>query len=108
MGDFNEVRSESERYCSIFYPTSANLFNSFIANSGLFDVPLGGYSFTRAYKVAGKMSKLDKFLISEGLLVILPHLAGIVLEHHLFDHRLILLKEKVIDDGPNPFFIFLV
>ncbi|GJV26451.1 hypothetical protein Tco_1379146 [Tanacetum coccineum] len=33
---------------------------------GLIDLPLEGYSFTWAHKSASKMSKLDRFLISEG------------------------------------------
>ncbi|GJR00113.1 hypothetical protein Tco_0523097 [Tanacetum coccineum] len=33
---------------------------------GLVDVPMGGCSFTWVYKSAAKMSKLDRFLISEG------------------------------------------
>lgn len=56
MGDFNEVHVESERYGSVFHPWEINIFNSFIANVGLFHVPRGGYLFTWANREAIKMS----------------------------------------------------
>nr|GEY75654.1 RNA-directed DNA polymerase, eukaryota, reverse transcriptase zinc-binding domain protein [Tanacetum cinerariifolium] len=43
-----------------------NAFNSFISMAGLVDLPLDGYKYTWSYKSASKISKLDKFLISEG------------------------------------------
>nr|GEU29539.1 RNA-directed DNA polymerase, eukaryota, reverse transcriptase zinc-binding domain protein [Tanacetum cinerariifolium] len=65
----------------------------FIANSQLIDIPLGGYSFTWSDKHASKMSKLDRFLVSQGMLDLFPNLTGLILHRHLSDHRLILLKE---------------
>ncbi|GJY05674.1 nucleotide-binding alpha-beta plait domain-containing protein, partial [Tanacetum coccineum] len=41
MGDFNEVRTQAERYGSIFNVQGANAFNSFISAAGLDDVHLG-------------------------------------------------------------------
>ncbi|GKD20975.1 RNA-directed DNA polymerase, eukaryota [Tanacetum coccineum] len=49
MGDFNEVRSEHERFGSTFNRQ-------------------GAIAFTWAHKSASKMSKLDRYLISEGVL----------------------------------------
>nr|GEV01653.1 RNA-directed DNA polymerase, eukaryota, reverse transcriptase zinc-binding domain protein [Tanacetum cinerariifolium] len=46
MGDFNEARFASERHGSTFHALNAAEFNTFIANSHLIDIPLGGYSFT--------------------------------------------------------------
>ncbi|GJT53177.1 RNA-directed DNA polymerase, eukaryota [Tanacetum coccineum] len=65
MGDFNKVRVKSDRFGSVFHAHGANLFNSFITNAGLIEVPLGGSTFTWCHKSATKMSKLDRFLISE-------------------------------------------
>ncbi|GJZ77185.1 RNA-directed DNA polymerase, eukaryota [Tanacetum coccineum] len=62
MGDFIEVRFASERYGTIFHASHANIFNLFITDSHLIDVPLGGYSFTWYNKHASKMSKLDRIL----------------------------------------------
>nr|GEV73123.1 RNA-directed DNA polymerase, eukaryota [Tanacetum cinerariifolium] len=42
MEDFNEVRTESERFSSVFNAQGASAFNDFISNSGLFDVLLEG------------------------------------------------------------------
>ncbi|GKE36385.1 RNA-directed DNA polymerase, eukaryota, partial [Tanacetum coccineum] len=40
MGDFNEVRYKSDRFGLVFNVQGANVFNSFIANAGLEEVPL--------------------------------------------------------------------
>ncbi|GKE82513.1 RNA-directed DNA polymerase, eukaryota [Tanacetum coccineum] len=101
MGDFNEVRMPSERRGSVFNKQGAALFNSFILSSGLIEVSLGGYTFTWAQKDAAKMSKLDRFLVSEGLMTRLSTLSGIILDHHLSDHRPIMLRELVVDYGDN-------
>ncbi|GJW34120.1 RNA-directed DNA polymerase, eukaryota, reverse transcriptase zinc-binding domain protein [Tanacetum coccineum] len=39
MGDFNEVRSEDERYGSVFNARGADAFNSFISTGGLISCP---------------------------------------------------------------------
>ena len=57
-------------------------------------------------KAGSKMSKIDRFLVSEGLLENFPHLSGLILTRHLFDHRPLLLHEVVSDFGPNSFCIF--
>nr|GEX01492.1 RNA-directed DNA polymerase, eukaryota [Tanacetum cinerariifolium] len=41
MGDFNEVRYKSDRFGSVFNVQGANVFNSFITNARLEEVPLG-------------------------------------------------------------------
>ncbi|GJX79947.1 RNA-directed DNA polymerase, eukaryota, partial [Tanacetum coccineum] len=42
LGDFNEVRSNHERFGSSFNIQGANAFNNFISMAGLIDLPLGG------------------------------------------------------------------
>ncbi|GKB14046.1 hypothetical protein Tco_0847969 [Tanacetum coccineum] len=42
MGDFNKVREADERFGSCFNERQASSFNSFITNSSLIDVSLGG------------------------------------------------------------------
>ncbi|GKA51155.1 RNA-directed DNA polymerase, eukaryota [Tanacetum coccineum] len=106
MGDFNEVRSERERFGSVFNQQGANVFNHFITSNGLIDPPLDGYAFTWTHKSASKMSKLGRFLFSEGLLESFPHLSAICLDKHLSDHRPILLRETSFDYGPTPFWFF--
>ncbi|PWA36133.1 peptide chain release factor APG3, chloroplastic [Artemisia annua] len=106
MGDFNEVRFASERHGSYFHSLNAAEFNMFIANSQLIDIPLGGYSFTWSDKHASKMSKLDRFLVSQGILDLFPNLTGLILHRHISDHRPILLKETFVDYGPTPFRLY--
>nr|GEU67062.1 RNA-directed DNA polymerase, eukaryota [Tanacetum cinerariifolium] len=106
MGDFNEVRSESKRFASVFNPQGASAFNNFISSAGLIDLPLEGYSFTWAHKSASMMSKLDCFLISEGLIELFSHLSATCLDGNLSDHRPIPLPESIYDYGPSPFRFF--
>ncbi|GJY10780.1 RNA-directed DNA polymerase, eukaryota [Tanacetum coccineum] len=105
-GDFNEVHSERERFSTLFNPQGANAFNSFISSTGLTDLLLGSYSFTWAHKSVAKMSKLDKFLTSEGLMISFPHLSALCLDKHLSDHRPILMRDMILDYGPTPLRVF--
>ncbi|GKA44118.1 RNA-directed DNA polymerase, eukaryota [Tanacetum coccineum] len=103
MGDFNEVRYKSDRYGSNFNAHDAEIFNSFIYNAGLDEVPLGGSAYTWCLKSASKMSKLDRFFVSENLLSMCPNITAITLERFISDHRPILLREVRYDYGPIPF-----
>nr|GEV00971.1 RNA-directed DNA polymerase, eukaryota [Tanacetum cinerariifolium] len=60
IGDFNEVRFKSDKFGSFFNERGADMFNSFISNASLEEVPLGGCAYTWCYKSASKMSKLDR------------------------------------------------
>ncbi|GKA38867.1 RNA-directed DNA polymerase, eukaryota [Tanacetum coccineum] len=106
MGDFNEVRTEAERFGSTFNIRGVATFNSFISTGGLVEVSLGGYSYTRAHKSATKMSKLDRFLIYENLMRNCPNISSITLDRFLSDHRPILLRKICLDYGPIPFRFF--
>ncbi|GKD68870.1 RNA-directed DNA polymerase, eukaryota [Tanacetum coccineum] len=106
VGDFNEVRCPEERWGSSFSAQGTNTFNSFISCSGLNDIQLEGYSFTWAHPSASKMSKLDHFLVSDGVLSLYPHISAIYLDIHLSDHRPILLRELASDYGATPFQIY--
>nr|GEW26082.1 RNA-directed DNA polymerase, eukaryota, reverse transcriptase zinc-binding domain protein [Tanacetum cinerariifolium] len=106
MGDFNEVRYKSDRFGLVFNAHGANVFNSFIMNSGLVEITLGGSSFTWCHKSARKMSKLDRFLVSESLLSMCLNINAITLELYISDHRPILLREAHFDYGPTPFRFF--
>ncbi|GJW73386.1 RNA-directed DNA polymerase, eukaryota [Tanacetum coccineum] len=79
MGDFNEVRYKCERFGSVFNAFDANVFNSFIVDSGLVEVVLGGNKFTWCHKSGSKMSKLDRFLVSENLMNAYPNINAITM-----------------------------
>nr|GEW46265.1 RNA-directed DNA polymerase, eukaryota, reverse transcriptase zinc-binding domain protein [Tanacetum cinerariifolium] len=106
MGDFNEVHNHEERYGSMFNIQGADAFNAFISTTSLEDVPLAGCKFTWCHKTASKMSKLDRFLVSEGLMNSCPNISAITLDRYLSDHRPILLRESHFDYGPTPFRLY--
>nr|GFA08633.1 RNA-directed DNA polymerase, eukaryota [Tanacetum cinerariifolium] len=106
MGDFNESCDISERFGSLFNKHGAEAFNSFIVNAGLVEVPLGGCSFTWCHKSAKKMSKLDRFLISNNLMCSCPSISSTSLDRFLLDHRPIIMHDAHYDYGPIPFKFF--
>ncbi|GKD66919.1 RNA-directed DNA polymerase, eukaryota [Tanacetum coccineum] len=106
MGDFNEVHFEDEMFGSLFNQSSVRDFNHFISSSGLVEIKMEGYSFTWSHPSATKMSKLDRFLVSEGIISAFPSSTAVCLDRHLSDHRPILLKEIHTDFGPIPFWIY--
>nr|GEV97261.1 RNA-directed DNA polymerase, eukaryota [Tanacetum cinerariifolium] len=73
---------------------------------GLVEIQLEGYNYTWAHPSASKMSKLDRFLASDGLLLVFPHISAVCLDRHLSDHRPILLREVIIDYSAIPFRLF--
>nr|GEU97286.1 RNA-directed DNA polymerase, eukaryota [Tanacetum cinerariifolium] len=93
MRDFKEVRTGKERYGLVFNAQGANAFNSFISLASLIDLSLDGYAYTWAYKTANKMSKLDKFLVSKGLLASISYLSALCLDRNLLNHRPILMRK---------------
>nr|GEX62972.1 RNA-directed DNA polymerase, eukaryota [Tanacetum cinerariifolium] len=103
MWDFNEVKYVEERMGSVFYEQGESEFNNFIYNSRLVDVHLEGYSFTWSHPSASKIIKLDRFLVTEGVVSLFPHISAICLDRHLSDHRPILLRDAISDYGAIPF-----
>ncbi|GJS97372.1 RNA-directed DNA polymerase, eukaryota [Tanacetum coccineum] len=103
FGDFNVVRYASERLGTVFNHASANVFNQFIRDAQLWDIPLGGHLFTRINKHGDKLSKLDRFLTSDSFAPLLQKFSGQVLDCHISDHRPILLSPVSVDFGPTPF-----
>ncbi|GJW79794.1 RNA-directed DNA polymerase, eukaryota [Tanacetum coccineum] len=102
-GDFNEFRTEQERYGLFFNVQCANALNRFISLESLIDLPLDGYAYTWAHKTANKMSNFDRFLVSKSLLASFLYLSALCLDRYLSDHRHILMRELSIDYGPTPF-----
>nr|GEW22816.1 probable sodium/metabolite cotransporter BASS1, chloroplastic [Tanacetum cinerariifolium] len=105
-GDVNEVCSIHERYGTVFNYLGAISFNNFITMAGLVDLLLEGYSYTWSHKSAFKMSKLDRFLISKGLLTLFPSLSALCLDRHLSDHRPIIMRELNVNYVTTPFHFF--
>ncbi|XP_071726615.1 uncharacterized protein [Rutidosis leptorrhynchoides] len=97
FGDMNEVRTDEERFGSVFNGHEARVFNSFIDNTGLVDLQLNGRRFTWMNKVASKMSRIDRVLVSPNAL---PNGDDYKLEAlnciHL-DHFPLLFHDKKVD-----------
>ncbi|GKD86596.1 ribonuclease H-like domain-containing protein [Tanacetum coccineum] len=104
--DFNVVRNESERIGSNFNFASATAFNDFILEGRFWDTPLGGHAFTRITSNGDKLSKLDRFLISEDITNVIHNLHATVIDCHISDHRPIVLKQSKVGFGPTPFKLF--
>nr|GEY71221.1 RNA-directed DNA polymerase, eukaryota, reverse transcriptase zinc-binding domain protein [Tanacetum cinerariifolium] len=105
FGDLNEVSSESERFGFSFSYGDATIFNSFIYDIGLIDLPMGGRHFTWVNKVGSKMSKLDHFFIS--------YMSSIPIQTQMslrwIDYGQIIIPFFFIvknDFGPTPFKFF--
>ncbi|GKB96337.1 RNA-directed DNA polymerase, eukaryota, reverse transcriptase zinc-binding domain protein [Tanacetum coccineum] len=106
FGDLNEVRCETERFGSNFSSSDAAIFNAFIQDVGLIDLPMGGKMFTWMNKSGSKLSKLDRFLISNNVLLALSKLQVTVLDRVWSDHNHILLHCQNNDFGPTPFKVY--
>ncbi|XP_071740959.1 uncharacterized protein [Rutidosis leptorrhynchoides] len=105
-GDFNEVRDPSESLNCEFVLSRAKRFNEFIVRNGLVEIPLGGRKFTRISDDGFKMSKLDRFLVSDNFLPLWPDLKVIPLDRKSSDHCPIMLLDNEVDFGPTPFKVF--
>ncbi|XP_071714534.1 uncharacterized protein [Rutidosis leptorrhynchoides] len=86
FGDFNYVRTTSERMGTGFCNRTSEAFNNFIEEGNLVDIPLGGRAYTRANKSFTKRAKLDRFLASNGFLNSFPNLVGSILTNLWSDH----------------------
>nr|GEZ16231.1 RNA-directed DNA polymerase, eukaryota [Tanacetum cinerariifolium] len=106
LGVFNEVWTEEERFGSLFNRASARDFNSFISSAGLVEIKSEGYSYTWSHPSVTKMSKLDRFLVSKGIISNFSAIMAVCLDRHLSDHRPILLKEIHTDFGSSPFRLY--
>lgn len=106
LGDFNEVRFESERKGSIFCRKGSNLFNAFFSSAGLVDLPMGGRIFTRMNKFGTKLSKIYRIIVSHHFINMWPNAHVTVLPRDLSDHCPLILKTHVDDYGPIPFKFF--
>ncbi|GJW61414.1 RNA-directed DNA polymerase, eukaryota, reverse transcriptase zinc-binding domain protein [Tanacetum coccineum] len=89
-----------------FLGVDVDNFNSFIKNSGLIDLPLGGRLFTWMNKARTKLSKLDRFLISVEVVEALPDVWVTAIDRLWSDHNPILLHVSKSDFGPTPFKLF--
>ncbi|KAK2356246.1 hypothetical protein QL285_093594 [Trifolium repens] len=108
VGDFNSVREvEERRGVRDARETSSRAgiydFNNFIAGMELLELPLFGRSFTWTHPNGVSMSKLNRFLISEGWLDRWHNPVVWALSRDVSDHCPIVLRYSAVDWGPRPF-----
>ncbi|GKD86312.1 putative RNA-directed DNA polymerase, partial [Tanacetum coccineum] len=106
LGDFNEVRSQTECLGTIFDPRGALNFNEFISTTGLHDLLMGAKRFTRMNNLGNKLSKIDRILVSQHAIDKWPNSNIIALPREFWDHTPILLSSSATDFGPTPFKLF--
>ncbi|XP_071698999.1 uncharacterized protein [Rutidosis leptorrhynchoides] len=102
FGDFNEVRFGTERKNTDFCGKRAKLFNDFIKDNSLIDLPLGGRTYTHINDDGRKFSKLDRYLVSENFIQQWPNINVLVLDKKHTDHCPLILKDGDLDFGPKP------
>lgn len=105
VGDFNEVKCSAERrgLGSTFHTTEMVDFQKFIDEADLVDLPMVGRKFTWYRPNGTAMSRLDRFLLSEGWLARWRNLSQWGLARSFSDHCPVLLKIGQKDWGPTPF-----
>ena len=103
LGDFNEVRTASERMGRLFDAKGALIFNKFIFDAGLCDLPLGGKRFTRMDNIGSKLSNIDRILVSKHYVDLWPNSYVTALPREFSDHTPLLLSNSTTNFGPSPF-----
>ncbi|KAL9664765.1 hypothetical protein QQ045_020172 [Rhodiola kirilowii] len=88
-GDFYSVLSEEERNRSSFNEKDASLFQDFTQAMEVLDLPLVGRCFTWGNK--NGTNRLDRFLISPGILSYWPKIVQVGLEKGPSNHTAVLL-----------------
>jgi len=103
-GDFNSVRGRDEKKGrgTTFRQVDADLFNNFIDNSSLIDLPICGRLFTWYRGDGVSMSRLDRYLLSEKWCDVWPNCIHVACQRGLSDHVPLLLYVDEANWGPLP------
>ncbi|XP_068503978.1 uncharacterized protein [Phaseolus vulgaris] len=105
-GDFNAVRSRSERKGireGSAYSSEIIGFNSFIDANLLLDLPIVGKSYTWFKSNGSAKSRIDRVLVSEEWFVRWPMSKQYVQRREVSDHCALVVKSVEKDWGPKPF-----
>ena len=104
-GDFNAVRSRSERKGIGRGDQSREMngFNSFIESNSLLDLPLVGKLYTWFKPDGTAKSRIDRALVTEEWLQQWPMSRQYVLRREVSDHCALVIKFVEKDWGPKPF-----
>lgn len=106
LGDFNEVRSKSDRISHGGSLKCMEDFNDFIRDCSLMEFRLGGRKYTWMSDDGKRMSKLDRFLACDEFHLRWGNAVATILPLRFSDHCPIILIDEVRDFGPRPFKFF--
>ena len=103
-GDFNSVRSVEERKGrgEVFRQVDADVFNKFIHDCALIDLPICGRLFTWYRGDGISMSRLDRFLLSSKWCEKWTNCIQVAYQRGLSDHVPLLLHVDEGNWGPRP------
>ncbi|GKV29990.1 hypothetical protein SLEP1_g38860 [Rubroshorea leprosula] len=102
-GDFNSVRSADERRGRSEHSNYGEDLNEFIEIAGLVDLPLTRRKFTWYRSDGSAKSRLDRFLLSDGMINFWGDCCQIGLNRTTSDHCPVMLKKVNSNWGPKPF-----
>ncbi|XP_058775500.1 uncharacterized protein LOC131649760 [Vicia villosa] len=104
-GDFNSIKNRDERRGkeSLRRDVEMGEFGSFIENMELIDTQIIGGSFTWIKPNGKACSRLDRILVSEGLISKWGVVAQEVGNRDILDHKPVWLKSSRVEWGPKPF-----
>ncbi|KAK3199564.1 hypothetical protein Dsin_022979 [Dipteronia sinensis] len=103
-GDFNTTLDSGERKEGECNMTSVRNFGAFLSRAKVIDILMQGMSFTWSnHRERASCARLDRFLISPGILSWFSNLLQSGLPRNLSDHNAITLGERIVDWGPKPF-----
>lgn len=104
VGDFNLVRWLTDRsFCNAAFPLM-DMFNRFIAQAGILDIPLKNRSYTwSSRRPQPTFSKLDRIFLSPQWSLSYPVIALEALENIVSDHIPLLLTCKGLQQQPRKF-----
>jgi len=103
-GDFNAVRRSEERrgVSGVFNTAWSGIFNKFIDDSTLIDLPLRGRMFTWFRGDGKSMSRIDRFLLSENWCLQWSNCSQVAMSRGLSDHCPLVLASDDENWGPRP------
>jgi len=103
-GDFNSICSVEERKGrgSLFRQMDADMFNTFITDTLMIDLPICGRLFTWYRGDGISMSRLDRFLLSEKWCEAWPNCIQVAYQRGLSDHVPLVLMVDEANWGPQP------
>ncbi|KAE8721931.1 pentatricopeptide repeat-containing protein [Hibiscus syriacus] len=106
-GDFNAYLNEEEKLGRGHNRNSLEIFNHFIQQTGLIDLPLVGGNFTwSSYRDLLTVVRLDRFLVNCNFSAEFSGINQFLLPKSISDHNAIFLERGVDNWGKRPFRLF--